>query len=119
MRRETELRVGYGLWSGITVAFLLVMTILHSSKANALGQTEEGILYGIGIYKIFDIITEDDPWQPGQDRSYGGEFPRFSCKGDGIDCAYQRGVYEREREEWEDRREKAYECGRYGRNCPE
>jgi len=102
---------------GITVAFLLVLGILSASKANALGQTEEGILYGIGIYKIYDIMTQSDPWEPGQNREYGNEFPPFYCKGSGVDCAYQRGVYEREKEEWEDRREKAYECGRYGRNC--
>ncbi len=106
-----------GLAIGITVSFLTILSILHAQKANALGQTEEGILYGIGIYKIFDIITEDDPWEPGQTREYGNEFPPFSCRGSGIDCAYQRGVYEREKEEWEDARDKAYECGRYGRNC--
>ena len=105
------------MYLGAAVAFIFILFLLHSSKANALGQTEEGILYGIGIYKIFDIITEEEPWEPGQDRSYGSEFPPFRCKGSGIECAYQRGVYEREKEEWEDRREKAYECGRYGRNC--
>ena len=103
--------------TGAFVAFIVVLFILWSAKANALGQTEEGILYGLGIYKIYDIITEEEPWEPGQSRSYGDSFPPFSCKGDGIQCAYQRGVYEREREEWEDAREKAYECGRYGRNC--
>ena len=100
---------------------LLVLTaalfLIPSPEARALGKTEEGILYGIGIYKIFDIITEEEPWEPGQSRGYGDQFPPFSCKGDGIECAYQKGVYEREKEEWEDRREKAYECGRYGRNC--
>jgi hypothetical protein len=112
---------GFGdiaIGTGCLVAFLLTLLILHASKANALGQTEEGILYGIGIYKIFDIITEEEPWEPGQTSSgYGDQFPPFRCKGSGIDCAYQRGVYEREKEEWEDAREKAYECGRYGRNC--
>ena len=105
------------MYLGTAVAFMLILFLLHSSKANALGQTEEGILYGIGIYKIFDIITEEDPWEPGQSRSYGDSFPPFSCRGSGIECAYQRGVYEREKEEWEDARDKAYECGRYGRNC--
>ena len=112
---------GFGdiaIGTGCLVAFLLTLLILHASKAHALGQTEEGILYGIGIYKIFDIITEEEPWEPGQTSSgYGDQFPPFKCKGSGIDCAYQRGVYEREKEEWEDAREKAYECGRYGRNC--
>jgi hypothetical protein len=112
------MRGDMAIGTGCVVAFLLVLAILYSGKANALGQTEEGILYGIGIYKIFDIITEEEPWEPGQTSSgYGDQFPPFNCKGSGIDCAYQRGVYEREKEEWEDAREKAYECGRYGRNC--
>ena len=107
-----------GIDIGVAVAFLLVLGLLTASmKAQALGDTEEGILYGIGIYKIYDVITQDDPWEPGQSREYGDQFPPFACRGSGIECAYQKGVYEREREEWEDAREKAYECGRYGRNC--
>jgi hypothetical protein len=106
-----------GLALGITVSFLVTLGILHAQDAKALGQTEEGILYGLGIYKIYDVITEEDPWEPGQSREYGDQFPPFSCRGSGIECAYQKGVYEREKEEWEDAREKAYECGRYGRNC--
>ena len=101
----------------ILLALTFIALMVPAPKSIALGQTEEGILYGLGIYKIFDIVTEEDPWEPGQSREYGNDFPPFSCKGSGIDCAYQRGVYEREREEWEDAREKAYECGRYGRNC--
>ena len=101
------------------VTFIFVLFLLWSSKANAIGDTEAGILYGLGIYKIYDLINEEEPWEPGQSRDYGNSFPPFRCKGSGIDCAYQRGVYEREKEEWEDAREKAYECGRYGRNCPE
>ena len=106
-----------GLAIGITVSFLVTLAILHAQKANALGDTEEGILWGLGIYKVYDIITDEDPWEPGQDRSYGSEFPPFRCKGDGIYCAHKRGVYEREKEEWEEKRERAYECGRYGTNC--
>ena len=105
------------IFLGTAVAFVFVLFLLQTSKANALGDTEEGILYGLGIYKIYDLITEEDPWEPGQTRSYGNEFPPFSCKGDGIYCAHKRGVYEREKEEWEEKRDRAYECGRYGTNC--
>jgi hypothetical protein len=107
-----------GIDLGIALAFLLVLGLLTvSMKAQALGDTEEGILYGLGIYKIYDVITEEDPWEPGQTGPYGSDFPPFRCQGDGIACAYQKGVYEKEKEEWQDAREKAYECGRYGRNC--
>jgi hypothetical protein len=104
--------------TGCMLAFVVVLSILYSSKASALGQTEEGILWGLGIYKVYDVLTEDEPWEPGQSSNgYGDQFPPFRCQGSGIECAYQKGVYEREREEWEDAREKAYECGRYARNC--
>ena len=105
--------------TGAFVAFIVVLFILWSSKANALGKTEEGILYGLGLYKLYDYITEEkvEPWEPGQTHGYGDEFPPFVCRGDGIKCAYQKGVYEKEKEEWEDCRQKTYECGRYGKNC--
>jgi hypothetical protein len=96
----------------IAIALLLV-----STQASALGDTEEGILYGLGIYKLYDIITEQPEWEPGQIYGSSSEFPPFRCRGDSIKCSYERGLYEREREEWEDEKQKAYECGRTGRNC--
>ena len=103
--------------TGAGVGFIVLLFFLWSSKAEAIGDTERGILYGLGIYKIYDVITEQEPWEPGQVYGDRAEFPPFRCRGDSIKCAYERGVYEREREEWQDRKEKAYECGRYGRNC--
>ena len=107
------------LMTGAAVTFIVLLFMLWSSKAEALGDVEEGILWGLGIYHIYDKITENEPWEPGQVYGDRAEFPPFRCRGDSIKCAYERGVYEREREEWQDRKEKAYECGRYGRNCPE
>ena len=106
-----------GLAIGITVSFLVTLFILHSQKAHAIGDTERGILYGLGIYKVYDVITAQEPWEPGQTYGNTSEFPPFRCSGDSVKCAYERGVYERELEEWQDRKNKAYECGRYGRNC--
>jgi len=98
---------------------IAIALLVFSTNAYALGQTEEGILYGLGIYKVWDIINEEEEWKSGQ--VYGNDqgFPPFRCKGDSIKCAYERGVYEREREEFEDKKNKAYECGRTGRNCEE
>ena len=109
-----------GIDLGIAVAFLLVLGLLTASmKAQAIGQTEEGILWGLGIYKIYDVLTEEEQegWEPGVVYNSGNEFPPFRCQGDGISCAYQQGVYEKEKEDWYDKKQKAYECGRYGRNC--
>ena len=101
------------------IAIATLLLSLLSTNVYALGQTEEGILYGLGIYKVWDIINEQPAWEPNQ--TYGSDqgFPPFRCKGDSIKCAYESGVYEREREEWEDKKTKAYECGRTGRNCEE
>ena len=98
---------------------IAIALLVFSTNAFALGQTEEGILYGLGIYKVWDIINEQPAWEPNQ--IYGSDqgFPPFRCRGDSIKCAYERGVYEREREAYEDQKTKAYECGRTGRNCPE
>lgn len=107
-----------GIEIGIAFAFVLVLGLLTASmKAQALGETEEGILWGLGIYKIYDVITEEPKWEPNNTYEYESGFPPFSCKGDSIKCAYEKGAYEREREEWEDKKQKAYECGRQGRNC--
>jgi len=98
---------------------IAIATLLFSTNVYALGQTEEGILYGLGIYKIWDVITEEEEWKSGQVYRQDQGFPSFRCRGDSIKCAYERGLYEREREEWEDKKTKAYECGRTGRNCEE
>ena len=98
---------------------IAIALLVFSTNAYALGDVEEGILYGLGIYKVWDIINEEEEWKSGQ--VYGDDqgFPPFRCRGDSIKCAYERGLYEREREEWEDKKNKAYECGRTGRNCEE
>ena len=98
---------------------IAIALLVFSTNAYSLGQTEEGILYGIGIYKVFDIINDRREWEPGQTYGSSSEFPPFRCRGDSVKCAYERGVYERELEEWRDRKNKAYECGRYGKNCEE
>ncbi len=36
--------------SVVALVVIAVGSLVYASKANALGQTEEGILYGLGIY---------------------------------------------------------------------
>ena len=113
MKAQTEMRI---FVVAVVVSFFL-MAIGFAQRAEALGQTEEGILYGIGIYKIWDLINEEEEWRAGETYSNSDSFPPFKCRGDAIACSYQKGIYDREKEEWYDRKQKAYECGRYGRNC--
>ena len=102
-----------------SIGVLAISVVLIANNAAALGDTEEGILWGLGIYKVWDIVTEEPEWEPNSSYEYGDSFPPFKCRGDSIKCAYERGLYEKEREEWEDKKQKAYECGRSGRNCEE
>ena len=46
-----------------------------------------------------------------------GEFPPFRCSGNSVTCAYERGKWEREHEEWMKAKDRAYQCGRYPEKC--
>ena len=46
--------------------------------------------------------------------SRGKELPAFQCRDNSVQCAYERGVWERERAIWMQRKDRAYRCGRYG-----
>lgn len=97
----------------------MVFTVVAALSSNsfALGDKEKGAIIGITSTLILqEILNRRGPMVYPQDR-YGGEFPPFRCTGSEVECAYELGVYERKREEWEDMKRQAYECGRYGRNC--
>ena len=97
------------------IAFIFALVI--STNAYAIGDTERGVLYGLGVGWLYGEVTKEPEWRPGTQYGTEDQFPPFRCSGDSIKCSYERGVYERERSEWEDAKQKAYECGRYGRNC--
>ena len=100
--------------------FIAMLVAVFSSQTFALGKTEEGVIIGLGgAYILHEIFGERS------DRNYGGygdygygntsrEFPPFRCRGDSVRCAYERGVWEREREIWQKEKDHAYRCGRYG-----
>lgn len=100
-----------------------VLTLSIASNASALGKREEGALIGIFGTLLIQSVAEarDQRNQHNQPMSYPtgshGEFPAFRCQGSEVTCAYERGVWERKKEEWEDAKKDAYLCGRYGRNC--
>lgn len=99
------------------LAFVIVMSM--SPAVFAWGDREQGILTGIGAKIIYDHVTNDRGY-PSSRGGYGQRrtgYPPFRCYGTEIECAYERGVYERERREYEEAKQRAYECGRYGTNC--
>ena len=105
----------------IIASIALVSTLaVSATDANALGRREEGVLIGIGSTLILQGVFNRDrgPVTYPQDGGWGrtnrnGQFPPFRCTGSEVDCAYERGVWERKRQEWEDMKAEAYLCGRY------
>ena len=102
-----------------TIAVAASLTAV-SSTANAWGDREQGAVAGIlGTIVVQEIFQRNrGPVTFPQDRGWGrtgnrGQFPPFRCNGSEVDCAYERGVYERKRIEWEDMKQEAYLCGRY------
>ena len=96
----------------------LVASIFFSTNASALGKREEGVLIGIGSAILVSSMTRDRNYSEG-DYGYGrygnrDEFPPFRCRSNSVQCAYEMGVWEREREIWLQERDQAYRCGRYG-----
>lgn len=109
------------------IAAALAVSLLSASNANALGKREEGVLIGLGsaillgsVYRNGEARRTGGYGYPTYGRGYGygqTDFPPFRCHGNSVDCAYQRGVWEREREIWLQEKEDAYLCGRYPEKC--
>ncbi len=104
------------------IAAVLVTSIFSVSSANALGRREEGALIGLGSALLIGSIYRNS--QDRQSNEYGSygrygqtDFPNFRCRGNSVDCSYQRGVWERQREVWLQEKENAYLCGRYPERC--
>jgi hypothetical protein len=97
---------------------LSIILSLMSTNSYALGDREKGALAGIvGTLVLTEIISDKER------ETYPNGYPylennqrTFYCHKDEITCAYERGVWERERREFEEAKRRAYECGRTG-NC--
>ena len=104
------------------IAAVLMTSIISVPDANALGRREEGVLIGLGSAILVGSVMRDrENRQSGGYGSYGRygqtDFPDFRCRGNSVECSYQRGVWEREREIWLQEKENAYMCGRYPERC--
>jgi len=108
----------------ILILALLGATLV-STNANALGKREEGVLIGIGSAILVNSVMRNSALHGASDYGYGyhhsrygvlrgSEFPAFRCRDNSIECAYERGVWERERALWMQEKDRAYRCGRYG-----
>jgi len=111
---------------------LAIILITMASSAMAWGDKEQGVLIGIGSAILFDKWREHNEYGRYGNTSYypryDQRFPPFRCSSrDRVECAYQKGEYDRDRQQWEaerrrvlieqrDNERRAYECGRTG-NC--
>lgn len=101
----------------IVFVLVIVFGLIVAQPAAADDQTD-GIIIGVLATKIFQEIRNDMKrdkqviYVPDTE-----EYPPFHCTGDSVKCAYERGAYEREKEAYEKAKQRAYECGRWGRNC--
>ena len=96
---------------------VLLSSLVFSTHANALGKREEGVLIGLGSAILVGSVLRDR--NQGGDYGYGrygdrNEFPPFRCRANSVQCAYERGVWEREREIWMQEKDAAVRCGRFG-----
>lgn len=98
----------------VIIAFVLSM---FAVQAHAWGDREQGILVGIGSAILVDKILDSRSTAPAPHYPpmYGSTFPPFVCHASEIECAYQKGVYDRQLREYENMKRRAYACGRYGR----
>jgi hypothetical protein len=102
----------------------LLAAALISTNANALGKREEGVLIGLGSVTLINSVMRDREYSATGEYGYshqgrygwsrGNEFPAFRCRDNSVQCAYQRGLWERERAIWIQEKDRAYRCGRYG-----
>lgn len=112
------------------ISAVAALAIVSGSNANAGG---EEIAAGVGGLILGKIIWDTPDYRPsypgysvysstgfysnlsGRWYPWDRQFPRFRCRGDAVKCSYEMGVYERERQAFNEAKVKAYECGRWGR----
>lgn len=111
----------------ILVSTLAVAALFSGSAAKA---DPSAVAAGVGGF-VLGTIVQQDRYQPVYPYSPGGyystnagrwfrwdrSFPRFRCSTprDAVQCSYEFGVWERERQAFQRAKVQAYECGRWGR----
>ena len=101
-------------WRWFYFWFILFLCIFSSLPAAALGKREEGVLLGVGGMLLLNEIDRNRTGVYRGERHPRNEFPRFRCYGDAITCSFEKGVYDRELNDYYQRQYRAYRCGRYG-----
>jgi len=114
----------------LLITTLAAAAIVSGSNANADPSTGVAVVGGMILGHVLSESGTYRPSSPGYgyysssgyySNQYGRwyswdrQFPRFRCRGDAVKCSYELGVWERERQAYNEARVEAYECGRWGR----
>ena len=105
------------------LSIAIALTALVSAPAYAMNDQVQNALISVGISSAVNwIVTKpqrDRVVQ--QERNYESanrsQYPNFVCNSDPLDCSYQQGIYDRNKERWQQQNSNAYNCGRYGTGC--
>ena len=103
---------------------LTILLLTFSSVTLALGETERDILTGaVGVVILQEVFRDKETdntklprWKKEPYYSRHPDDEDFFCRGDVIECEYKRGEHRRRKEEIEQAKRRAYECG-YNGNC--
>ena len=94
---------------------LFILSLGFTPNSYSIGATEQGVLYGIvGTVVLQKVFAEDRDSEEYFPQNPNGDFPPFRCSGGSVECSFQRGVWEKQYEEWLKAKDDAYRCGRYG-----
>ena len=98
------------------VIYVVVTTYLFtfSLPSYSIGSTEQGVLYGVFGTLFLQHLNKNTKQPQYNPNNTTSEFPPFRCNGDTVECSYQLGKWERDREDWLKAKDVAYRCGRYG-----
>ena len=97
---------------------LVALGFTPTAYAEKLSDVQEGALYGAGgvilLQHIFGARSST-----GYSGSYSSanESQGFPSRADPVQRAYEEGVRQRREAELRERAARAYDCGRWGKNC--
>ena len=94
------------------ILLVIAMTMIPMSAMADLSKRDKSLLYGIAGTLMFQHIYKN---RNGNSRHEQPHHPHRN--NDQIDNAYREGVEDRRRQELEQKRYYAYQCGRYGSFC--
>jgi hypothetical protein len=105
------------------LSIVIAFTALVSAPVYAMNDQVQDALINVGVQSAVSWIITNRQTDPSVQRqrqyqsSNRSDYPNFVCNSDPVDCSYQQGIYDRNKDQWDKQNSNAYNCGRYGRDC--